>query len=63
MRRFGHKRRLRRSTGRKAGMIEIDLGGSKRVRVDANVDADALGACLMSWAANDLDPSGVRFGL
>jgi transposase len=35
-----------RSTGRKAGMIEIDLGGSKRVRVDANVDADALGRVL-----------------
>jgi transposase len=27
-------------------MIEIDLGGSKRVRVDANVDADALGRVL-----------------
>ena len=35
-----------RSTGRKAGMIEIDLGGGKRVRVDANVDADALGRVL-----------------
>ena len=35
-----------RSAGRKAGMIEIDLGDGKRVRVDANVDADALGRVL-----------------
>jgi transposase len=35
-----------RFAGRKAGMIEIDLGGGKRVRVDANVDADALGRVL-----------------
>ena len=35
-----------RSTGRNVGMIEIDLGGGKRVRVDANVDADALGRVL-----------------
>ena len=35
-----------RSAGRKAGMIEIDLGGGRRVRVDANVDADALGRVL-----------------
>ena len=35
-----------RSTGRKAGMIEIDLGGGRRVRVDANVDADALDRVL-----------------
>jgi len=34
------------SAGRKAGMIEIDLGDGKRVRVDANVDADALGRVL-----------------
>jgi transposase len=27
-------------------MIEIDLGDGKRVRVDANVDADALGRVL-----------------
>lgn len=35
-----------RFAGRKAGMIEIDLGGGKRVRVNANVDADALGRVL-----------------
>ena len=35
-----------RSAGRKAGVIEIDLGDGKRVRVDANVDADALGRVL-----------------
>ena len=35
-----------RSPGRKTGMIEIDLGGGKRIRVDANVDADALGRVL-----------------
>lgn len=35
-----------RFAGRKAGMIEIDLGGGKRVRVDANVDAAALGRVL-----------------
>jgi transposase len=27
-------------------LIEIDLGGGKRIRVDANVDADALGRVL-----------------
>jgi len=32
--------------GRKRGLIEIDLGGGKRIRVDANVDADALGRVL-----------------
>jgi transposase len=31
---------------KKAGLIEIDLGGGKRVRVDANVDAAALGRVL-----------------
>jgi transposase len=35
-----------RSSGRKPGLIEIDLGGGKRIRVDANVDADALGRVL-----------------
>ena len=35
-----------RSTGKKTGLIEIDLGGGRRVRVDANVDAAALGRVL-----------------
>jgi transposase len=35
-----------RSPGRKPGLIEIDLGGGKRIRVDANVDANALGRVL-----------------
>ncbi len=35
--------RATRSTAKKTGLIEIDLGGGKRVRVDADVDADALG--------------------
>jgi transposase len=35
-----------RSAGRKTGLIEIDLGGGRRIRVDANVDADALGRVL-----------------
>jgi transposase len=35
-----------RAPGRKPGLIEIDLGGGKRIRVDANVDADALGRVL-----------------
>ncbi len=35
-----------RFIGRKSGLIEIDLGGGKRIRVDANVDADALGRVL-----------------
>jgi transposase len=35
-----------RSRSRKSGLIEIDLGSGKRVRVDANVDADALGRVL-----------------
>lgn len=30
------------SSRRRLGMIEIDLGGSRRVRVDREVDADAL---------------------
>src|SRR5208282_6726858 len=41
-----------RSAGRKVGMIEIDLGGGKRVRVDANVNADALDhqiGVLVGW--------------
>ena len=35
-----------RSAGKKASLIEIDLGGGRRVRVDANVDAEALGRVL-----------------
>jgi transposase len=35
-----------RSLGRKTGLIEIDLGAGKRIRVDANVDTDALGRVL-----------------
>lgn len=35
-----------RPTTKKTGLIEIDLGGGKRVRVDADVDADALGRVL-----------------
>jgi transposase len=35
-----------RPTAKKTGLIEIDLGGGKRVRVDADVDADALGRVL-----------------
>lgn len=35
-----------RFAAKKAGLIEIDLGGGKRVRVDANVDAAALGRVL-----------------
>jgi transposase len=38
--------RSARSTAKKTGLIEIDLGGGKRVRVDADVDADALGRVL-----------------
>ena len=38
--------RSARSVAKKIGLIEIDLGGSKRVRVDADVDADALGRVL-----------------
>lgn len=35
-----------RFTEKKTGLIEIDLGGGRRIRVDANVDADALGRVL-----------------
>jgi transposase len=38
--------RSTRSAAKKTGLIEIDLGGGKRVRVDADVDADALGRVL-----------------
>jgi transposase len=38
--------RSARSAAKKTGLIEIDLGGGKRVRVDADVDADALGRVL-----------------
>ena len=38
--------RLVRSAPKKTGLIEIDLGGVRRVLVDANVDADALGRVL-----------------
>jgi len=33
-------------TAKRVGVIEIDLGGGKRVRVDSDVDADALGRVL-----------------
>lgn len=35
--------RSARSAAKKTGLIEIDLGDGKRVCVDAEVDADALG--------------------
>ena len=35
-----------RSAEKKASLIEIDLGGGRHVRVDANVDAEALGRVL-----------------
>jgi transposase len=35
-----------RSAEKRSGLIEIDLGSGKCVRVDANVDADALGRVL-----------------
>jgi len=38
--------RSARSAAKKTGLIEIDLGDGKRVRVDAEVDADALGRVL-----------------
>jgi len=38
--------RLARPTAKRTGLIEIDLGGGKRVRVDADFDADALGCVL-----------------
>ena len=38
--------RSARSAAKKTSLIEIDLGGGKRVRVDANVDAAALGRVL-----------------
>jgi transposase len=38
--------RSARSASKKTGLIEIDLGDGKRVRVDADVDADALGRVL-----------------
>ena len=34
------------SPRRRRGLIEIELGGGKRVSVDENVDADALGRVL-----------------
>jgi transposase len=36
---------VRRRQGR-SGLIEISLGGGRRVRVDANVDAEALARVL-----------------
>jgi transposase len=35
-----------KSNGKKSGLIEIDLGGGKRIRVDGDVDADALSRVL-----------------
>ena len=35
-----------RAAEKKSGLIEIDLGGGRRVRVDADGDADALGRVL-----------------
>ncbi|MGB8899102.1 MAG: hypothetical protein WCC90_07635 [Methylocella sp.] len=42
-----------RSAAKKTGLIEIDLGGGKRVCVDADVDADALGRVLDVLGADD----------
>ena len=38
--------RSARFAAKKTGLIEIDLGDGKRVRVDTDVDADALGRVL-----------------
>jgi transposase len=35
-----------RATGGRSGLIEISLGGGRRVRVDASVDAAALARVL-----------------
>src|ERR1035437_11149279 len=57
--------RSARSVAKKAGLIEIDLGGGKRVRVDANVDAAALGRVLdvLGGAMMIPVPSGVHVWL
>ena len=39
-------RRLRPVPGARTGLIEIDLGNRRRIRVDAQVDADALARVL-----------------
>ena len=40
------KPRRTRGPAKERGLIEIDLGGGRRVRVDANVDAQALARVL-----------------
>ncbi len=40
---------------RKSGIIEIELGGGRRVRVDSDVDAEAFGAF---WTRSGPDDSG-----
>ena len=40
------KPRRTRGPAKERGLIEIDLGGGRRVRVDAGVDADALARVL-----------------
>jgi transposase len=35
-----------RATGGRSGLIEVSLGGGRRVRVDASVDAAALARVL-----------------
>src|SRR6202158_3581109 len=43
-------RRLRPVPVARVGLIEIDLGNRRRIRVDAQVDPDALSMC---WNADD----------
>ena len=43
----------RRRQRKKAGLIEIELAGGRRVRVDRDVDAAALGECWTRWRGDD----------
>ena len=43
----------RRRRRKKAGLIEIELAGGRRVRVDRDVDAAALGRLSTFWRGDD----------
>ncbi len=47
----------------RAGLIEIDLGDRRRIRVDAQVDADALARARRSGTSMIAIPGNVRVWL
>jgi transposase len=56
-------RRVRPVPAARIGLIEIDLGNRRRIRVDAQVDAEALARVLDCWNADDCHTRQCACGL